>query len=230
MMGGKTGAHFTTNNTSPTFTRGRASVNDIHAIALDGDKLKPRVDQRKGGNGFGVNEDGAGYTLTGVDRHGVAYGIDQQDGKGGANSTEGVAPTVLSDSHGTPHGVAYKAKRTWWNGADVATTTTTTGHNQLMPLKHSEVCRTLTGNHDDRVTDTDTSVVVSTNSNGEDVAATLTRDSRMGGGVRPHSPRGFCLDRFGQYGDREIASAMKSRDYKDHTDLVVHEKEGADGE
>ncbi len=68
-------------------------------IALDGDKLKPREDQRKGGNGFGVNEEGAGYTLTGVDRHGVAY----------------------------------KAKRTWWNGSDVATTTTTTGHNQLMP-------------------------------------------------------------------------------------------------
>ena len=89
-------------------------------------------------------------------------------------------------------GTGVKAKRTWWNGSDVATTTTTTtGHNQLMPdkdrfdavvecyendsLKHSEVCRTLTGNHDDRVTDTGTSVVVSTNSNGEDVAATLTR-------------------------------------------------------
>lgn len=51
-----------------------------------------------------------------------------------------------------------------------------------------------------------------------------------GGGVHPHPPRGFCLDRFGQYGDREIASAMKMRDYKDHTDLVVHEKEGAEGE
>jgi hypothetical protein len=48
---------------------------DVHVVALDGDKLKPREDQRKGGNGFGINEDGAGYTLTGVDRHGVAYGI-----------------------------------------------------------------------------------------------------------------------------------------------------------
>ena len=44
-------------------------------IALDGDNLKPREDQRKGGNGFGINEEGAGYTLTAVDRHGVAYGI-----------------------------------------------------------------------------------------------------------------------------------------------------------
>lgn len=46
---------------------------DGEAIALDGDKLRPRTDQRKGGNGFGINEDGAGYTLTGVDRHGMAY-------------------------------------------------------------------------------------------------------------------------------------------------------------
>ena len=44
-----------------------------NCIALDSDKLKPRIDQRKGGNGFGVNEDGAGYTLIGVDRHGEAY-------------------------------------------------------------------------------------------------------------------------------------------------------------
>ena len=75
MMGGKPGSHFTTDGSSPTLTRGRGSVNDVHAIALDGDKLKPREDQRKGGNGFGINEDGAGYTLTAVDRHGVAYGI-----------------------------------------------------------------------------------------------------------------------------------------------------------
>lgn len=75
MMGGKPGSHFTTDGSSPTLTRGRGSVNDVHAIALDGDKLKPREDQRKGGNGFGVNEEGAGYTLTAVDRHGVAYGI-----------------------------------------------------------------------------------------------------------------------------------------------------------
>lgn len=44
-------------------------------IALDGDKLKPRENPRKGGNGFGINEDGASYTLTVPDRHGVAYGI-----------------------------------------------------------------------------------------------------------------------------------------------------------
>ena len=36
-----------------------------------------------------------------------AYGIDQQGGKGGANFTEDVAPTICSDSHGTPHGVCH---------------------------------------------------------------------------------------------------------------------------
>lgn len=58
-------------------------------IALDGDKLKPRTDQRKGGNGFGVNEDGAGYTLTAVDRHGVAYDMQAigQYGNGEVAST-----------------------------------------------------------------------------------------------------------------------------------------------
>lgn len=37
----------------------------------------------------------------------VAYGIDQQGGKGGANYTVDVVPTLCSDSHGTPHAVAY---------------------------------------------------------------------------------------------------------------------------
>ncbi len=33
--------------------------------------------------------------------------IDQQGGKGGANYAVNVMPTLCSDSHGTPHGVAY---------------------------------------------------------------------------------------------------------------------------
>lgn len=52
---------------------GAGLATDGVCIALDGE---PRADQRKGGNGFGINEDGAGYTLTGVDRHGVAYCAD----------------------------------------------------------------------------------------------------------------------------------------------------------
>ena len=37
----------------------------------------------------------------------ICYGIDQQGGKGGANYTENVSPTILSESHGTPHAVCY---------------------------------------------------------------------------------------------------------------------------
>ena len=45
----------------------------------------------------------------------VCYGIDQQGGKGGANYTEDVAPTLASDSHGTPHGVCYGLDRASFN-------------------------------------------------------------------------------------------------------------------
>lgn len=37
----------------------------------------------------------------------VCYAIDQQGGKGGANYAVDVMPTICSDSHGTPHAVAY---------------------------------------------------------------------------------------------------------------------------
>lgn len=37
----------------------------------------------------------------------VCYGLDQQGGKGGANYTEEVSPPILSDSHGTPHAIAF---------------------------------------------------------------------------------------------------------------------------
>jgi len=37
----------------------------------------------------------------------VAYGLDQQGGKGGANYSEEVCPPILSDSRGTPHAIAF---------------------------------------------------------------------------------------------------------------------------
>ena len=37
----------------------------------------------------------------------VVYAIDQQGGKSSANYAEDIMPTLCSDSHGTPHGVAY---------------------------------------------------------------------------------------------------------------------------
>ena len=134
-------------------------------IALDGDKLKPREDQRKGGNGFGINEDGAGYTLTGVDRHGVAYRAD-----GGTNP-------------GFKDGV-----------------------------------------------------VISTNSNGEDVAATLTRDlakqtgaqQQNGGGIAPPAARKerTMSHNFELYDNADEVSVSLSACRASDT-LVVREKEGA---
>ena len=59
-----------------------------------------------GCNGCGWREN-ACYTLNTIDRHAVCYGIDQQGGKGMAGYTEDVAPTMCSDSHGTPHAVCY---------------------------------------------------------------------------------------------------------------------------
>lgn len=50
-----------------------------------------------------------GGSAEGADGTG-AFGIDQQGGKGGANYTVGVAPTIASDSHGTPHAVSFRER------------------------------------------------------------------------------------------------------------------------
>ncbi len=62
---------------------------------------------RESHRGDGYRETDTMYTLNTTEQHAVAYGIDQQGGKGGANYTVNVAPPILSDSHGTPHAVAY---------------------------------------------------------------------------------------------------------------------------
>ena len=85
-----------------------------------------------------------------------------------------VAPPMMSDSHGTPHAVAY--------------TYDARGNGD------GEMVNTITGDHQNRVTDY-TAVVV--------------------------EPRGFEMQAFGQYKDSGIASTLKARDYKDATDLVV---------
>lgn len=61
---------------------------------------------KNGPQGDGVNED-VSFTLNTTDRHAVAYAIDQQGGKGNAGYAVDVMPTLCSDSHGTPHAVAY---------------------------------------------------------------------------------------------------------------------------
>lgn len=64
---------------------------------------------RESHRGDGYVESDVSYTLNSTEQHGVAYGIDQQGGKGGANYAEDKSPSILSDSHGTPHAVAYEA-------------------------------------------------------------------------------------------------------------------------
>lgn len=54
--------------------------------ALDGDKMKFRytTKERSGGNGFGLSDEGVGYTLNTIDQHMVAivYGSEKSpDGR-----------------------------------------------------------------------------------------------------------------------------------------------------
>ena len=162
MMGGKPGSHFTTDGSSPTLTRGRGSVNDVHAIALDGDKLKPREDQRKGGNGFGVNEDGAGYTLTGVDRHGVAYENDHLNECEVARLLNGDHDDRVTDS-GTSVVHVGMAQNT---------------RDEVRIVGDGEIVGALPAEPGMK----QQTYVVSTNSNGGDVAATVNANmSKLGG-------------------------------------------------
>lgn len=111
-------------------------------------------------------------------------------------------------------GVAYKAKRTWWNGAEVATTTTTTGHNQLMPDKDRfdavvecrDVAETIDSNYfkgqgSRQGVERPVAVQrydVSTNSNGEDVAPTVNANmSKLGGDNQTTFGGGYVVSRRG---------------------------------
>ena len=68
--------------------------------------FEPRAASRLGGYCY---EDKCGTlrATMGDNQFAVAYAIDQQGGKGGANYAENVMPTLCSDSHGTPHAVCY---------------------------------------------------------------------------------------------------------------------------
>lgn len=177
-------------NSSPCIDRGQ------NCIALDGDKLKPREDQRKGGNGFGVNEEGAGYTLTAVDRHGVAYETEcyenhaqdsrikpievsdtrnQKDGTGGNN-----LPLVCFSKVSHPSAPNGEGER--WDEREVAQTRNTFDNGEKR-------CQ---------------EVVVSTNSNGEDIAPTISsceykmgqKQKDTGGVCRDTEPLGIGRDVF----------------------------------
>ena len=201
--------------TAPCLPSGGVQIQPC--IALDGDKLKPRVDQRKGGNGFGINEEGAGYTLTGVDRHGVAYGIGNGQSRAAANADEELSKTL--DCMHDHQAVCYEnhAQDSRIKPIEVSDTRNQkdgTGGNNLPLVCFSKVSHpkakdgdgerwdgrevAQTRNTFDNGEKRCQEVVVSTNSNGEDVAPTLTLElarqtgaqQANGGGGRHQPPRG----------------------------------------
>ena len=102
--GGKSGANFY-HNLSPTLT----GTHDGSPAVAYGWPLGFRPENTR------VYEETAtticngtrpGFTC-GVIETVPTYALDQQGGKGGANYAENVMPTLCSDSHGTPHAVAY---------------------------------------------------------------------------------------------------------------------------
>ena len=86
-------------NTLNTFDQGEARANEIIVMATQQggaevcENLCPTITAAAG--------------MSGNNQPVTVYAIDQQGGKGGANYAEDVMPTLCSDSHGTPHGVAY---------------------------------------------------------------------------------------------------------------------------
>jgi len=99
-----------------------------HAVvyALQGNGIDRSL--TAGCNGAGWRE-GEMYTLNTIDRPSVVYSIDQQGSKGTANYDENVICTILTS--GTPHAVVFDARG---NG-------------------NGDVAATLTGDHQNRVTD-----------------------------------------------------------------------------
>lgn len=59
-------------------------------------------------HGIGAEENCCPTLSAGNNDASVVYTIDQQAGKGAANWSKDIAPTMCSDSHGTPHAVVYK--------------------------------------------------------------------------------------------------------------------------
>ena len=65
------------------------------------------VDRQSSKNGKGWCENVC-PTLNTQDRHAIVIAVDQQGGKGNCSYAEDIMPTLLSDSHGTPHAVCFQ--------------------------------------------------------------------------------------------------------------------------
>ena len=154
-------------------------TNQSATLATNNDQypFQPVIDTTilddQGGSQISVRTDGKCPTLR-AEMHGnvpcvlkPVIAIDQQGGKGGANYAVNVMPTICSDSHGTPHAVCYdigEARlRTPSEYTELAPTITArcgTGGNNVPAVVYDargngegRICPTLTGDHENRVTD-----------------------------------------------------------------------------
>ena len=136
--------------------------------------------------------------------------VDQGGGKSSVCNYEDVAPTLTCTHDGAP-AVAY--------------TYDARGNGD------GDMVNTITGDHQNRVTDYTAVVVEPVAYNGANITSPLNVTNPQPGDpchtlstdARNYvvEPRGFEMQAFGTYKDSGIASALKARAYKDATDLVV---------
>ena len=88
-----------------TLNAGQSQGGQAHGIcyAIEGNV----VDRVSSKNGKGWCED-VSPTLNTQDKHAIVYAIDQQGGKGNCSFAKDIMPTLLSDSHGTPHALCFQ--------------------------------------------------------------------------------------------------------------------------
>ena len=117
---------------------------DGYNAALTGDKaatLGVNCGMSSGRNGVLVYNS----TSCAEEARSTIYGIDQQGGKSGANYSIDVMPTLCSDSHGTPHAVAYAPNST--SCAEVETVVLDSIGGQAESARTTQTAPTLKASH-----------------------------------------------------------------------------------
>ena len=117
----------------------------------------------QGGGSISISKENVSPTLC-AEAHNhepvIAYAIGQQGGKGCANYAREVCPTILSDSNGTPHAVAYCIQGNCIDRADTAgcngagwTEGKSYTLNTIGGNGDGKVCPTITGDHNGHTND-----------------------------------------------------------------------------
>lgn len=157
----------------------------------------------------------------GIEGTSPVYGLDQQGGKGQASYTENVSPTILSDSHGTPHAVAAPIL----SGSDGGGGRAGRGYvAQPLPFDTTQITSKQNGSKP-----SSTTYVVEPRSHDEVPRVHVngicpTLNTAQGGQRQPCVVQSYRMRAFGDYTGDDTASALKARDYKDATDLVCQTK------